>query len=190
MKETNQYREAIRMFQLAVGEPDMLTQNAWVQLGQMFLKTGEKQSAQMAFEAASRYNFDEKASETALFNYALLVHETNFSVFSESITLFENFLKRYPNSVYADRVNDILAETFLTTKDYSTALAAINRIANPWRRILEAKQAVLFQLGDNSSSMAISAKPYLISMIASVWAIMTVMHATTLFSGGENRIIV
>jgi len=34
--ETNQYREAIRMFQLAVGEPDMLTQNAWLQLGQMF----------------------------------------------------------------------------------------------------------------------------------------------------------
>ena len=145
--ETNQYPEAIRMFQLSVGDPDALTQNAWVQLGQMYLKTGEKQSAQMAFEAASRYNFDEKASETALFNYALLVHETNFSVFSESITLFENFLRRYPKSVYADRVNDILAETFLTTKDYSAALSAINRIANPSRRILEAKQAVLFQLG-------------------------------------------
>ena len=145
--ETNQYREAIRMFQLVVGDPDALTQNAWLQLGQMYLKTGEKQSAQMAFEAASRFNFDEKASETALFNYALLVHETNFSVFSESISLFENFLKRYPNSIYANRVNDILAETFLTTKDYSAALSAINRIANPSRRILEAKQTVLFQLG-------------------------------------------
>jgi len=61
--------------------------------------------------------------------------------------VFRNFLKRYPNSVYADRVNDILAETFLTTNDYSAALSAINRIANPSRRILEAKQAVLFQLG-------------------------------------------
>lgn len=70
-----------------------------------------------------------------------------FSVFSESISLFENFLREYPNSPYTNQVNDILAETFLTTKDYNAALAAINRIARPARRILEAKQMVLFQLG-------------------------------------------
>lgn len=82
-----------------------------------------------------------------MFNYALLTHQTNFSVFSESITLFENFLREFPNSQYADQVNDILAETFLTTKDYNAALSAINRIDKPARRILEAKQMVLFQLG-------------------------------------------
>ena len=53
---------------------------------------------------------------TAMFNYALLTHQTNFSVFSESITLFENFLREYPNSQYSNQVNDILAEAFLTTK--------------------------------------------------------------------------
>ena len=111
------------------------------------MKLGEKQQAQMAFEAASRDNFDPKVRETAMFNYALLAHETNFSVFSESITLFENFLKEFPASPYTDQVNDILAETFLTTKDYQAALAAINRISRPGRRILEAKQMVLFQLG-------------------------------------------
>lgn len=145
--ETNKYREAIRMFQQAVGTRDALTQNAQLQLGQMYLKTDNKQKAQMSFEAASRDNFDPKVSETATFNYALLVHETNFSVFSESITLFENFLKNYPKSQYTNQVNDILAETFLTTRDYEAALAAINRISNPAHRILEAKQMVLFQLG-------------------------------------------
>ena len=44
-------------------------------------------------------------------------------------------------------MNDILAETFLTTKDYPAALNAINRIQNPGQRVLEAKQMVLFQLG-------------------------------------------
>src|SRR5690554_121750 len=92
-------------------------------------------------------HFDPKVRETAMFNYALLAHETNFSVFSESITLFENFLKEFPASPYTDQINDILAETFLTTKDYQAALAAINRISRPGRRILEAKQMVLFQLG-------------------------------------------
>lgn len=145
--ETGKFNDAVRMFQQAVGGPDALTQNAQLQLGQTYLKLNQQQPAQMAFEAASRTNFDPKVRETAMFNYALLLHQTNFSVFSESITLFENFLKEYPNSEYTNQVNDILAETFLTTKDYNAALAAINRITHPGRRILEAKQAVIFQLG-------------------------------------------
>ncbi len=145
--ESGRYNDAVNMFQLAVGEADELSQNAQLHLGQTYLRLNQKQPAQMAFEAASRDNFDPQARETAMFNYALLAHETNFSVFSESITLFENFLTEFPNSRYTDQVNDILAETFLTTKDYQAALNAINRINNPGRRVLEAKQMVLFQLG-------------------------------------------
>lgn len=145
--ETGKYSEALKMFQQSVGDSDELTQNAQLQLGQTYLKLNQKQQAQMAFEAASRVNYNTEVRETAMFNYALLAHETNFSVFSESITLFENFLREYPNSKHRDQVNDILAETFLTTKDYRAALNAMNRINNPANRILEAKQMVLFQLG-------------------------------------------
>ena len=145
--EANNLTEAVKMFQYATGENDALAQNAHLYLGQAYLKMNDKPKAQMSFATASRTNFDAKARETAMFNYALLTHQTNFSVFSESITLFENFLREYPNSQYANQVNDILAETFLTTKDYNAALAAINRIDKPARRILEAKQMVLFQLG-------------------------------------------
>lgn len=145
--ESNKLTEAIKMFQYATGQNDALTQNAQLFLGQTYLRLNDKANAQMAFAAASRNNFDTKARETAMFNYALLTHQTNFSVFSESITLFENFLREFPNSQYADQVNDILAETFLTTKDYNAALVSINRIDKPAKRILEAKQMVLFQLG-------------------------------------------
>ena len=145
--EANKLNEAVKMFQYATGKSDALAQNAHLYLGQTYLKMNDKPKAQMSFASASRTNFDAKARETAMFNYALLTHQTNFSVFSESITLFENFLREYPNSQYANQVNDILAETFLTTKDYNAALSAINRIDKPARRILEAKQMVLFQLG-------------------------------------------
>ena len=145
--EANNLSEAVKMMQYATGENDALGQNAHLYLGQAYLKMNDKPKAQMSFATASRSNFDAKARETAMFNYALLTHQTNFSVFSESITLFENFLREYPNSQYANQVNDILAEPFLTTKDYNAALAAINRIDKPARRILEAKQMVLFQLG-------------------------------------------
>ncbi len=145
--EANNLTDAVKMFQYATSENDALAQNAHLYLGQTYLKMNDKPKAQMSFATASRSNFDAEARETAMFNYALLTHQTNFSVFSESITLFENFLREYPNSQYSNQVNDILAETFLTTKDYNAALAAINRIDKPARRILEAKQMVLFQLG-------------------------------------------
>lgn len=145
--EAGKLNEAVPMFQNAIKDRDALSQNAQLQLGQTYLKLGERQKAQMAFESASRDAFDVKARETAMFNYALLIHQTNFSVFSESITLFENFLKEFPNSQFTNQVNDILAETFLTTKDYNAALNAINRIERPGRQILETKQKVLFQLG-------------------------------------------
>lgn len=135
--DTGKYNDAVNMFQQAVGEPDALSQNAQLQLGHTYLKMNQKQQAQMAFEAATRDNYDPQVRETALFNYALLAHETNFSVFSESITLFENFLSEYPNSQYISQVNNILAETFLTTKDYTAAINAINRIKNPGRRIMK-----------------------------------------------------
>jgi TolA-binding protein len=145
--ESGQFNEAVRSFQQAIGERDALTQNAQLHLGQTYLRLNQQQQAQMAFEAASRDNFDPQVRETAMFNYALLAHNTNFSVFGESIRLFENFLREFPNSQHTNQVNDILAETFLTTRDYVAALAAINRISNPGRRILEAKQMVLVQLG-------------------------------------------
>jgi tetratricopeptide (TPR) repeat protein len=145
--ESGQFNEAVRSFQQAIGERDALSQNAQLHLGQAHLRLNQQQQAQMAFEAASRDNFDPQVRETAMFNFALLAHNTNFSVFGESITLFENFLREFPNSQHTNQVNDILAETFLTTRDYAAALAAINRISNPGRRILEAKQMVLVQLG-------------------------------------------
>jgi TolA-binding protein len=135
------------MFQQAIGERDELSQNAQLHLGQTHLRLNQTQQAQMAFQAAARDNFDPQVHENAMFNYALLAHASNFSVFGESITLFENFLREFPNSPHNNQVNDILAETFLTTRDFNAALAAINRISNPGRRILEARQMVLFQLG-------------------------------------------
>jgi tetratricopeptide (TPR) repeat protein len=145
--ETGRFADAVRMFQQAIGERDELSQNAQLHLGHTHLRLNQQQQAQMAFQAAARDNFDPQVRETAMFNYALLAHTSNFSVFGESITLFENFLREFPQSQFTNQVNDILAETFLTTRDFNAALAAINRISNPGRRILEARQMVLFQLG-------------------------------------------
>ena len=101
----------------------------------------------MAFESAATASFDEQLREVALYNYALLIHETAFAGFGESVTIFEDFLNDFPNSQYADKVNDYLVEVYLTTKNYEAALRSINQIKHPSSKILEAKQDMLFQLG-------------------------------------------
>ncbi|MDR2626913.1 MAG: tetratricopeptide repeat protein, partial [Dysgonamonadaceae bacterium] len=145
--ETGNYPDAIRYLSESILKNDSIGQNAYLYLGHACLKTGDKQNAVMAYEAASRTNYDMKVKEAATYNYAMLLHESAASAFGESVTILENFLNDFPNSMYADYVNDCLVDVYLTTKNYDAALASINKIAKPGAKILQAKQKIHYHSG-------------------------------------------
>ena len=148
--ETGKYPEAILYLGRSTEENDELAQNAYLHLGNAYLKTGDKKSATMSFAAASRTSFDMKVKEAASYNYAMLLHESSASAFGESVTILENFLNDFPSSIYADKVSECLADVYLTTKDYDSALTSINKIKQPGIKILEAKQKIFYHLGTTS----------------------------------------
>ncbi len=146
--QTGAYEKAVNALKKDVpSTDDLLGQAGYMLLGQSYLKVDDVANAIMAFDAAARTKFDPTISEEALYNYVILMNREGGSTFGQAITASQRFLTEYPTSKYTEEVNSALASTLLSTKNYSTALSAINSIKSPGRPILEAKQLILFQLG-------------------------------------------
>lgn len=145
--QTGDYSNAVSALKNVASTTDKLGQAGQMLLGQSYLKLNDTQNAVMAFDAAARSGFDSSISEEALYNYVMIRNRDGGSAFGEAITASQQFLTEYPRSKYTDEVNSVLATTLLASKNYSTALAAINSIKSPGRQILDAKQVILYQLG-------------------------------------------
>ena len=126
---------------------DALAQNACLHMGLAYLQMGDKTKARMAFEQAAALKADPQLTEQAAYNYAMCIHDTSYSAFGESVTVFEEFLNNYPQSAYADKVSDYLVDVYMSTRSYEAALQSIERIQSPTPQIRKAKARIQFQLG-------------------------------------------
>lgn len=126
---------------------DAMGQSAYLYIGQAYLKQGNVNSALLALEKAYRMDYDKKVQETAFYNYAVAKMEGGRTPFGSSVTMFEDFLRRYPDSRYAPSVQEYLVTGYMTDNNYEKALASIERIKRPSSAILTAKQRVLYILG-------------------------------------------
>lgn len=145
-KEGN-YENAIAYLSRTVETDDAMSQNAYLHIGLCYLQTHDNRSAMLAFEKASSSHYDESIRETALYNYALCSYESNFSMFDRTISVFEQFLNDYPSSAYTDDINSRLADLYVNSRNYRTALNSIDRIKLPSRDLLAARQQILYLLG-------------------------------------------
>ncbi|MDR2691249.1 MAG: tetratricopeptide repeat protein [Dysgonamonadaceae bacterium] len=141
------YPKAIEYLNKSEPGNDLRGQSACLYLGQAYLKQADAGKALMAFRSASGMDFDPQAKEAATYNYAMLLHQNSVSAFGEPVTVLENFLNTYPQSMYADNVNAALTDVYLTTRNYETALASIAKIKNPGTKIRKAAQKICYYLG-------------------------------------------
>ena len=138
---------AIDMLSRVTDNDDAMGQSAYLFIGQSYLKQGNVNAALLALEKAYRMDYDSNVQETAMYNYAVARSEGGQTPFGSSVTLFENFLSRYPDSRYAPEVEEYLVTLYMTDNNYEKALESIQKIKNPNSAILTAKQRVLYTLG-------------------------------------------
>lgn len=150
----NVYAKASQYLGETITKEDALSQSAYMYMGLCYLQLKDHNRARMAFEQASSMKEDRYIQEQALYNYALCIHETSYSPFAESVTVFERFLNEFPNSEYVEKVNNYLVEVYLNTRSYEAALRSIDKISNPGERILAAKQKLLFRMGTQEFAQA------------------------------------
>ncbi len=144
---TDQFEKATPLLVNASKGNDELAQNAYYHLADSYIKTDDKEKAKLAFEAASKLDFDANIKEDALFNYAKLTYELSYSPFNETIKAFDNYISLYPNSERNAEAYRILTEVYMVTKNYNDAIESIDKIASKTPTILQAYQRVTFYRG-------------------------------------------
>ncbi len=122
--QEDRFSEAIKSFNKISAGPEDLRQNAYYHLADAYLKVGEPNQALVAFKAASEIQENAAIAEDAYYNYAKLNYELS-SPFKDAIQTFQDYLSLYPNTKHRKKVNEYLANLYITSKDYDRAMAAI-----------------------------------------------------------------
>ncbi|GGH76566.1 tetratricopeptide repeat protein [Phaeocystidibacter marisrubri] len=140
------YAEALESLNKVTANSRELAQPAFYLLADCYLKEGQKQNALSAFKATMEAQGDPAIVEEAHFNYAKLSYELA-NPFDNAINALSNFKEKYPNSIHKNEVNELLANLYITTKDYENALEAIEATGLSSVVMREAYQKVAYYRG-------------------------------------------
>ncbi len=123
--KTNDCKNAVANFAKATEGNDTVAQNAWYHMADCFIKLNDKLKAKNAFYSAYQIGLDGKITEDALFSFAKLSYELDFSPYNEAVKCFNKYLKEYPESPRKDECYKILVNVYSTTKNYEQAIRSI-----------------------------------------------------------------
>jgi len=138
------YQNAISQFNKIIDGQDFVAQNAYYHLGESYLKTDQKTQALNAFKNALEMHFDKKIQEDAYLNYAKLSYEigNNYQSIPGILT---DFIEKYPNNPNRQEIENLLVNSYITSKNYKEALVLLNKNKNHSNK--QAYQKVTFYRG-------------------------------------------
>lgn len=145
--KNGQYDEARNIFEKITYRRSEIAQSALYHLADCYLNLGNKNKAMTAFGEAAKMDYDQRIQEDALFNYAKLTFELSYNPFNEAIQSFNQYITYYPSSDRIDEAYNYLVMAYLQTRNFSMALASLEKIRYRDEQIERAYQKVAFYRG-------------------------------------------
>ena len=115
------YANAIQQFNKIIGGTNSVAQNAYYHLAECYLKLGKKQEALNAFRNASQMEFTEEITQDAFLNYARLSYDIG-NPYEQVPEVLKNYLERYPNDEYQSEIQELLVDSYITSRNFKGAL--------------------------------------------------------------------
>lgn len=157
--QTGDYDQALTLLAPVSELTDEMGQSATLTMGQAYLANGNVKAALIAFDKATRLDFNPRLTELAYYNYAVAQVDGGRLPFGNSVQTLEDFLKRYPDSRYAGNVREYLVKGYMATDDYTGALRSLNAMKdNQSETVNKSRQQVNFVLGTRALQSGNSAE--------------------------------
>ncbi|WP_375238713.1 tetratricopeptide repeat protein [Aurantibacter sp.] len=116
-----QFDNAISEFNKIITADNSVAQNAYYHLGESYVSVSKKQEALNAFKIASEMDYDLKIQEDAALNYAKLSYEIG-NPYQSVPQVLTTFLGSYPKTNHKEIIEDLLIDSYITSKNYPEAL--------------------------------------------------------------------
>ncbi len=144
--KTGNYREAIDNFKQVKQTSDSISENTCLHLGHSYLRVDDLEKAKLSYAAAIQLKINDQLREEAMYNYAQITYLQG-SALGESIQAFQDFLHEYPQTIYANKIHALMADMYMTSKNYKAALEALYGIVSPNAQMLQTMQYLRYQMG-------------------------------------------
>lgn len=141
------YSAAIRNFQQASGGEKEFAQNAWYHLGFCYLKTDEPKFAQSAFLKAYKLGEDKVVATDALFSYLKISIEQGGDPYNDPLGILQEFIAKNPNDSRINEAYDLMAQMYLSSKNYPAALKSIEETRYPNAKLKSVYQQLAYSQG-------------------------------------------
>lgn len=156
----NDYKNAIAEFNKIVDGKNAVAQNAFYHLGESYLKENQKQQALNAFKNASEMDFSAEIQEDAFYNYAKLSYEIG-NIYTSVPQVISDYLKKYPSSKYKTQMEELLIDSYVTSKNFKAAFDLLEKNKNANNRATYQKVAFYVGLESINDQLLNDAEHYL-----------------------------
>lgn len=140
------YKKSTQYFILISNEDNAIGQAANYHIGVADVNIGQKERALNAFAEAKRKDYDQNISDIAAFSYAKLAAELQKN--ATAIGAIKEYLDKYPNSENRNAAKNMMANIFLSTKNYKAAIDILEEIGSLNDDTKQAYQELTFHRGE------------------------------------------